>query len=249
VVLVVVAAAAAATVSAPASAQYSSPLEPSALTASSDPSAGESPTAWNFELRFGPYRPNVDSEFADRGSPARPFEQLFSSSRRLMMQFELDRQLVHRAGTWSLGLSAGYYRASAAALTADLTTRSGDETALRLVPLSLAIVYRADQLRQRLGSPLVPYAKAGLDCTLWSMTDTSQADTSGRTFGWHAAAGVSLDLSTFDPESRQSLDRETGVNQTAIFFEVTHYRLDGFGSGTALRVGDTTWFAGVMFEL
>jgi hypothetical protein len=214
-----------------------------------DPAPHASPRTWNLELRFAPYRPDVDREFADRGSAARPFQETFSSSRRLMTQVELDRQLLHRAGTWALGLSAGYYRVSAAALAADLTSRSGDETALRLIPLSAAVVYRADQLRERFGSPLVPYAKLGLDCTLWRATDTSQAATSGRTFGWHAAAGVSLDLSIFDPDAGRAMDRETGVNQTAVFFEVARYRLDGFGSDTALRVGDTTWFAGLMFEL
>jgi len=45
------------------------------------------------------------------------------------------------------------------------------------------------------------------------------------------------------------MDRESGVNQTALFFEVTRYDLDGFGSGAALHVGDTTWFAGLMLEL
>jgi len=211
--------------------------------------APTSPRGWNLELRFGPYRPDVDSEFADRGQDARPFEQLFSSSRRLMMQLELDRQLSHRAGTWSVGLGAGYYRASAAALSGDLKARSGDETALRLIPLSAALVYRADGLRQRWGSPVVPYAKLGLDCTLWHASDTSQANVDGRTFGWHTAAGVAIDLSPLDPEAARAMDRESGVNQTAVFLEVARYSLDGFGSGAALHVGDTTWFAGLMLEL
>jgi hypothetical protein len=208
-----------------------------------------SPRRWNLELRFGPYRPNIDDEFADRGSDARPFEQLFSSSRHLMMQLEVDRQLLHRAGTWGLGFSVGYYHATAAALEADLSTPSGDETGLRLVPLSAALVYRADQLRTRFKSLVVPYAKLGLDCTFWRMTDTSQADVDGHTFGWHAAAGVTLDLSFLDPEAAHSMDHESGINQTAAFVEVARYSLDDFGSGSALHVGDTTWFAGLMLEL
>jgi MYXO-CTERM domain-containing protein len=221
---------------------------PSPLTLSDDARALASPRSWNLELRFGPYRPDVDSEFADRGQSARPFAQLFSSSSRLMMQLEIDRQLLHRAGTWSVGLGVGYYKASAAALAADLTTPSGDETALRLIPLSAALVYRADWLRARYGSPLVPYGKLGLDCTLWHASDTSQASTDGRTFGWHAAAGLSLDLASLDPEAARAMDRESGVNQTAVFFEVARYSLDGFGSGSVLHVGDTTWFGGLMLE-
>jgi hypothetical protein len=211
--------------------------------------AVSSPRGWNLELRFGPYRPDVDREFAERGQSARPFQQVFSGSRRLMMQLEVDRQLSHRAGTWAAGVSIGYYNATAAALSGDLQSRSGDQTGLRLIPLSAMLVYRADGLRQHFRSPLIPYAKAGLGCTLWRISDTSQPDIKGRTFGWHAAAGLTLDLSTLDPSAAATMDRESGVNQTALFVEVTRQRLDGFRSGRALHVGDTTWFAGLMLEL
>jgi len=206
------------------------------------------PPGWNVELRFGPYRPNVDSEFTARGQSARPYEQVFGSAQHLMMQLEIDRQLSRRAGTWAAGFAIGYYNVTAAALSADLQSRSGDETGLRLIPLSLSLVYRADTLRRRFGSPAVPYAKVGHDCTLWRISDTSQADFSGRTFGWHAAAGVALDLSPLDPEAAASLKHESGVEQLALFAEAAYFRLDGFGSGSALRVGDTTWFAGLMLE-
>jgi hypothetical protein len=222
---------------------------PSLLASTDATPSVASPHGWNLELRFGPYRPDVDSEFAARGSAARPFAQLFGSSQHLMMQLEVDRQLLHRGGTWALGVSVGYTNASAPALASDMTTPSGDETGLRLIPLSAALVYRADVLRQRYGSLLVPYAKAGLDCTLWRMSDTAEPNLDGRTFGWHAAAGVSLDVSFLDPEAARTMDRESGVNQTAIFFEVAHYGLDNFGSGAALHLGDTTWFAGLMLEL
>jgi hypothetical protein len=164
-----------------------------------------------------------------------------------MMQLEIDRQLLRRlGGTWSIGVAAGLFHATGAALAMDLKTPSGDQTGLRLIPLSAALVYRAEALRERFGSPLVPYAKLGLDCTLWQMTDTSKASVDGRTLGWHAAVGVSLDLSSLDPEAAYAMDQEVGINETALFFEGARYRLDGFGSGTALHVGDTTWFAGLM---
>ena len=44
------------------------------------------------------------------------------------------------------------------------------------------------------------------------------------------------------------MDAEGGVNDTALFFEVARYALDGFGSSSALHVGDLTWLAGFMFE-
>jgi hypothetical protein len=140
-------------------------------------------------------------------------------------------------------------RAKGAALAADLKTASGDETALRLIPLSAALVYRAEALHDRYGSPLVPYAKLGLDCTLWQMSDSSQPSRDGRTFGWHAAAGVALDLTFLDPDSMREMDRESGINGAAVFFEVARYDLAGFGSGSALHVGDLTWFAGLKLAL
>jgi hypothetical protein len=211
---------------------------------------GVSARAWNFELRFGPYRPDVDAEFESRGSAARPYAEVFGTSRHLMSQLELDRQVSHRWGTWGVGLGVGYFHVSAAALTTDLQSRTGDQTSLRLIPLALSAVYRADMLRLRYRSPLVPYAKLGFDYALWHTSDTStSASTNGRTFGWHGAVGLSLDLSFIDRTGARDLDEDAGVNQMALFLELTHASLDDLGSSTALHVGDTTWLAGLMIEL
>lgn len=214
------------------------------------PAAPESHRAWNFELRFGPYLPDVDTEFADRGQSARPFAEVFGTHKRLMFGIEIDRQVSHRGGTWAIGVGASTYSATAAALAADGVTRTGDQTSLRVVPLTVLAVYRADTLRQRFAWPLIPYAKLGLGCGLWWLSDTSKSgSTAGATFGWNAAAGVSLDLSFVDPEAIRTMDQETGVNQFALFVEVMRAGLDGFGSSSVLRVGDTTWFGGVMIEM
>jgi MYXO-CTERM domain-containing protein len=215
-----------------------------------EPPVSESTRAWNLELRFGPYYPDTDTEFADRGQAARPFAEVFGTHKGLMFGLEIDHHLSHRGGTWAVGVGASYYSATAAALAADQTTRTGDETSLRLIPLSLLAVYRADLLRTQFGWPLIPYAKLGLGCGLWWLSDTSKTSaTAGATFGWNAAAGVSLDLSFVDPEAAHTMDLETGVNQFAIFFEVAHAALDGFGSSSVLRVGDTTWIGGLMMEM
>jgi hypothetical protein len=218
---------------------------------SAQPVPGSTPSAasWNLELRFGPYRPDVDSEFASRGSDARPYQQIFSSSSHLLSQLEIDRQASHRLGTWAVGLSVGYTAASAAALAADLTTRTGDTTSLTIIPLGISAVYRADWLRRFEAIGIVPYLNAGLDCAFWSISDTAKSsDTTGKTFGWHLGGGVSVDLTSMDPDAERTMDAETGVNQIAAFFEVMRLALDGFGSGSVLHVGDTTWVAGLMLE-
>jgi hypothetical protein len=218
--------------------------------AADEPPAPESPRRWNFELRLGPYYPDTDTEFTDRGQAARPFAEVFGTHQGLMSGLEIDRHVSHRGGTWAIGVGAAYYSATAAALSADQTTRTGGQTSLRLVPLTVLAVYRADLLRTRYGWPLIPYAKLGLGAGLWWLGDTSQASaTAGVTFGWNAAAGVSLDLAVVDAEAVRTMDQETGVNQFAIFFEVLHSALDGFGASSVLRVGDTTWIAGLMMEM
>ena len=143
------------------------------------PAWSPSPRSWNFELRFGPYYPAVDSEFADRGSAARPFEQTFSSKQRLMYGLEIDRQVLHRGGTWSVGFGFGFYRATASSLAADMITRTGDDTSLQFYPLALLAIYRADFLRERYSSPVVPYAKAGLDCAIWSVSNSGKSTSTG----------------------------------------------------------------------
>jgi hypothetical protein len=215
-----------------------------------EPPVGESPRAWNFELRFGPYYPDTDTEFSDRGQPARPFAEVFGTHKGLMFGLEIDHHLSHRGGSWAIGLGASYYSVTAAALSADQTTRTGDETGIHLLPLTVLAVYRADLLRTRFGWPLIPYAKLGLGCGVWWLSDTSKtSSTVGTTFGWDAAGGVSLDLSFIDPESVRAMDQETGVNRFTLFFEVAHLALDGFGSSSVLRVGDTTWIGGLMIEM
>jgi hypothetical protein len=147
-------------------------------------------------------------------------------------------------------MGIGYFRASAASLTPDLKTRSGDQTALRLIPLAASLVYRADFLLEKANIPFVPYAKAGFDCALWSISETSKTTSlSGRTWGWHASAGLAMALDFIDPEAIRAMDQETGVNHASVFLEVTHAAIDGLGAANQLHVGDTTWSGGLMVEL
>jgi hypothetical protein len=85
---------------------------------------------------------------------------------------------------------------------------------------------------------------------LWAASDTSSATSfSGRTLGWHAAAGLALALDFIEPDGARAMDEETGVNHTSLFFELTRVSLDGFGASDQMRLGDTTWLGGLMIEL
>jgi hypothetical protein len=213
-----------------------------------------SPQHWAIELRVGPYSPEVDSEFSGAAEP--PHFKYFSNKHKPMFQLELDYQVLHLFGSAAVGAQVGYFKETANAFNVAGTERSGDRTALMLIPTAVQLVYRMDEGARRLGIPLVPYVKAGLSYTFWRITDangdTAKADDGskgrGGTLGWQAAAGLALLLDFLDPASSRALDADTGVNHTYLFGEVARFAASGLGSKKALHVGDTTWVAGLMFE-
>lgn len=221
-----------------------------------------SPKHFALEARFAPYSPDVDAEF---GGAKTPHQRYFGKDRRLMFQLELDYQFFTAFGSAAIGGSVGYFRQKAPAFRVDRDTgretgeRSGDEITFSLYPTALMLVYRADQLWKHFGIPFVPYGKAGLSYTIWSVYDANDNVTvptavkkSGRarggTRGWQAAVGVSLVLDFIDPGSARALDSETGINHTHVFIEWNKYAISGLGQSNRLNVGDTTWTAGLMFE-
>jgi hypothetical protein len=70
----------------------------------------------------------------------------------------------------------------------------------------------------------------------------------GGTMGWQASVGLSLQLDFIDPSASRGFDADSGVNHTYAFFELDHIDGSGLYRKDVLRVGDNTWFAGLMFE-
>jgi hypothetical protein len=198
---------------------------------------------WGVEIGVSLYRPAVDSEFSNG---THPFSETFGSSRHLLSEIEVDRYLYHRFGTWGVGLRGGYYSVTGAAFLAD-GTRSGDETALRLIPFALSLVYKADRIPGLKQVPLIPYLKAGLDGVAWTTSGTGgSASHSGFTPGWHTAAGLALGLNFL---GMGTLNPGALADPCALFFEWDYAAINGLGFGKMLHVGDSTWFAGVTFDL
>ncbi len=75
-----------------------------------------SPQRFAFELTFGPYRPDVDSEFNGRRDP---YNQFFGGGHELLMRGELDYQFFHRYGSLGVGLGAGYFSVTGRSPVAD----------------------------------------------------------------------------------------------------------------------------------
>lgn len=82
--------------------------------------ADSSPQHYLFEIKFGPYSPQVGDSIALHGSTT--YSDVFGDSASakgarppvgLLSQFEFDYQFLHRFGILGVGLSAGYHTRSA----------------------------------------------------------------------------------------------------------------------------------------
>jgi hypothetical protein len=227
-------------VSAPASAQESRPINhnPDSHVA--------------VELRFGPYRPQVDRAFSN----AAPYQQVFGDSTRFMLGGEVDWQPIHipHFGSVGIGGLVGYTKATANAVFSDGSGESAEDTAFSLWMLSALAVIRIDALARQTWIPLVPYGKVGPAMGLWTAsngTGTSEVagvKGEGRTFGMIYAIGGMFMLDVLDRQAAKTFSAEQGVHHTYLFGELTLAEVTGLGTANAMQVGDRTWTAGLAVE-
>jgi hypothetical protein len=205
-----------------------------ALAASAQ--AAESPRWGSFELAAGTYRPDIDSEF---DTAPGPFETVFGTGRGWMFRAAVAKSFLLRAGSLEVGLGSGYYQETGHGQLTDGTGASGDETKFRIIPATLMVTYRADFLHERYGVPLAPYGRLALERYYWWVTDgNSDTAEEGATNGWSVAGGLALLLDFFDSGLARDQDRETGINNTYLFFEVTKRVVDDFGSSDSWNLSD-----------
>ena len=250
---------------------------------SSQPKFGENPSKsymssqwFAFELKFSPYSPMIDSS---DGLTGKPFQELFTpqSSQhrpdsRLLTQVEFDFQFLHKHGSLGIGVTAGFARrtshsydyadaAGAVPCTVGSCTRSGDQTALNVMPFSGLLVYRWDWLALRHHVPLVPYFKVGIAYYVWWIENGSGSTTSftdpntghkdngyGGTWGFVLNPGLSFLLDVIDPSAAKTMDAELGINHTYLFVELHYADVSGLGQKGRLNLSDTTFNTGLAFE-
>lgn len=224
-----------------------------------DPHAFDSPQNFALELRFGLYRPDIDSDPKLGGHT--PYADSFGENRRVMLGLELDWQALRIPHVGSLGPGFGVATTTA---TRPAYTQSGqsssEDMSFTVQPFSGLAVFRADVLERDVGVPLVPYAKAGLVYALWrastsagtsefTRSDGSTAKGKGASWGYSLAAGLAFDLGAIDERASRGLDQAVGINHTYVFGEWTLTTINGmFGQDQAMHVGDSTWNAGLAFE-
>ncbi len=207
-----------------------------------------------FELRFGPYRPNVD-----QNTNANVFADFFGDDQRLMLGVELDWQILRApyVGTLGVGVGWGYTQMSAPnAIPAELAALDpppvAQESSLNVMPTYAVGVLRVDTLARNFRIPLVPYGKLGLAYSFWWVNDgigtaTNDAGVKGKdtSLGTQAALGLMFLLDILEPSAARALDAEGGVNNSYLFFE---WSMSDFG-GEQMNVGDNTWVTGLAIEM
>ena len=213
----------------------------------------ESPRNTMLELKFGPFKPDIDKEFNGKASP---FKTVMGNKTLLMTQFEYDYEFFTRFGIIAMGATIGYSRAKGSARLQD-DKPSNDTTTMHMIPLSLSAIYRFDWAAQKHNVPLVPYVKAGFDYYIWWITNavgsvSKSRDGSvgqGGTFGGHVTFGLAFLLDFLAPSMATTFDNNMGVNNTYIFAEYCLSFINDFGSSSSFDLSSKTFLFGISFEL
>lgn len=220
----------------------------SPLVASSRPPPEPAPRGLRVGLSVGRYTPNVDAEL----SGATPYEDVFGGG-GWMVRPKVAWVIPEPYGELSLGLSVGWFSDGANAFVEGSDARSGGETGIRLIPVTGTVGLRTDWLAERLELPVEPYLELGLSYTFWrirrgdgSVARWGDARGEGGSPGVVGVLGVALALEAFDEVSRRSLRNNFGVHGTDLFFEWRYDRT--LDAGSRLRVGDSTWQAGLQIS-
>jgi hypothetical protein len=233
------------------------------------PYGGASPQRFAIELKFGPYIPSVDDPIDSNGFG--PYTAIFGEindtgvavgppKQGIFSVISFEWQFANYGGPLSLGTQVGYFRDKADGIlteSSDGSIRSrADQVTFNVVPLAVLLGYRFEMLADRWRVPFVPYARGGLAYGIWWSKDgsgevsTNNAGVKGRggSLGWQANLGMMLQLDFIDRGSAKALDQTTGINHTYVFGEYQLSRLDGFGSGKRMSVGDDTYMVGLAVE-
>lgn len=219
------------------------------------PHSDVSPQNAAFELRFGPYNPNIDDNLA------RPvYDEFFGDTNRYMFGVEVDWQAWRAPYVGTLGIGVGWgYTQMAGVNKVELEPPPGEaaptisqESTLNIMPVYGVGVLRIDTFARNLHVPLVPYAKLGLSWAFWWVNDgigtaTNDLGEKGKdvSAGYQAAIGGMFLLDILEPAAALSADVDSGVNNSYIFFE---WSMSNYG-GDQMNVGSSNWVTGLAFEL
>jgi len=218
------------------------------------------------ELRFGPYRPNVDDNLS-----VPVYDAFFGDKARFMMGFEFDVQAwrAPHVGTIGVGLGWGYTQVSGAnkipegAAAPDNDVPVTQESTLNIMPFYAVAVARIDVLSREFHVPFVPYGKFGFSYARWwvkngiglahsdppdspnNPTGAPQVPGKDASTGTQAALGIMFQLDWLERSAAVTLDNEASINNSYLFFEwsASDY------PGDQMDVGSSNWVTGLAVEM
>ena len=198
-----------------------------------------------FELRFGPYLPDLPNPTAITPS----FGDELGHSHRIMAGFEADWQAWRIPEILSLGPGAGmgYTRLANEGTYGD--PPQAYSARIKIWTQWLWAVVRLDVLQQKYAIPFVVYGKLGAARASWwshnrpYYNNSFDVADSGSAQGLAWALGAMFDLGFLEPERARRMDAISGVNHMYFFWEWYQFKLDDFGRGVN-QVGDSTWALG-----
>lgn len=209
----------------------------------------QSPRSGAVLLKLGGYKPLIDEE---EGLNGRPYENTFGDASLLLFEAELQRFFYQGVGTAGLSLTAGYGEKYAPARLAS-GAEAAEQTALKVIPLSVNLLYRFDYPAFEWGVPLVPYARLGVIYTPWWVNkgdDTEAVGSrkgSGAEWGWGATGGLAFMLDVLEPRFARDFDSGLGVNHSYLFAEYTYADVNNFGGG-GLNLSSRRWMFGLALD-
>ena len=201
----------------------------------------------SLEMGAGPYVPSIDREF---GGAATPYQDIFGGSPAPMFRLAIAKAVFTGQGTVEVGFETGFFtKAGNAVQSTDTSVKTADRTSLNIIPTSLTVTYRAEQVYERLGVPLVPYARIALERYNWWVTKQSSWIEKGATNGWSASVGLALVLDPVDPSAARELRSEVGILHTDLYFDISKDWVNDFGSTKSWDLSNSrfAWSAGLLF--
>jgi len=203
-----------------------------------------SPRWGSLELGGGPYLPRVDHEFSGKT----PWRDVFGGAPAPMWRLHVAKAVYAGAGgSVEVGVRTGFFTKPGHAVDKG-GAPTADRATFNIIPTSLTLTYRADQLYEGWRIPLVPYARLALERYNWWTAKESKWTQRGATNGFSGSLGAALVIDSLDPTAARDLDNEMGVNHTALYFDVTKSRVDDFGSGRSWDLSENRllWSAGLL---
>jgi hypothetical protein len=187
------------------------------------------------------YRPNIDDDL-----PTDPYHEAFGGKRGWAFRALASRALYVGVGALEAGVGAGYFQDRGDGQLQNGGGDAPDDTSFRIIPVSLSLTYRFDWLEQRYRVPLMLYGRASLERFHWWIDDGGgERAESGATNGYSFTGGAGILLDFFDRGAARELDRETGINDTWLTFDVTKSFVDDFGASDSWDLSDEELSLGI----